>query len=134
MFLIRKWFTQDEPRRLWFISICLKFGVKVRSIQGLWFFNFLLFFSILSRKPNFEWKQFLGSGSWSVGSARFWFPGSGSLKLWGSTDPDPMGKISAKRCKIMSFTLQIQIWTIKKREIIKFECSIKFQHKCKRIK
>jgi len=37
--------------------------------------------------------QCLGSGSGSVGSARFWLPGSGSAKICGSTDPDPRGKI-----------------------------------------
>jgi len=41
--------------------------------------------------------QSLGSGS--VGSARFWLPGSGSAKICGSTDPDPRGKISTKNCK-----------------------------------
>ena len=35
--------------------------------------------------------QCLGSGS--VGSVRFWLPGSGSAKICGSTDPDPRGKI-----------------------------------------
>ena len=31
-----------------------------------------------------------------IGSARFWLPGSryGSAKIYGSTDPDPRGKIS----------------------------------------
>jgi len=38
-----------------------------------------------------------GSGSGSVGSARFWLPGSGSAKILRSTDPDPRGKISAKK-------------------------------------
>ena len=27
-------------------------------------------------------KQYLGSGSGSIGSARFWLPGSGSAKIW----------------------------------------------------
>ena len=27
-----------------------------------------------------------------LGSARFWFPGSGSAKICGSTDPDPRGQ------------------------------------------
>ena len=40
-------------------------------------------------------RQCLGSGS--VGSARFWLPGSGSAKICGSTDPG--GKISTKSCK-----------------------------------
>jgi len=35
----------------------------------------------------------------SVGSARFWLPGSGSSKIFGSTDPDPRGKISTKNYK-----------------------------------
>ena len=40
-------------------------------------------------------------GSGSVGSARFWLPGSGSgsAKICGSTDPDPRGKISTKNYK-----------------------------------
>jgi len=43
--------------------------------------------------------QCLGSGS--VGSARFWPPGSksGSAKICGSMDPDPRGKISTKNDK-----------------------------------
>ena len=32
-----------------------------------------------------------------LGSARFWFPGS--AKICGSTNPDPMGKISTKNCQ-----------------------------------
>ena len=40
--------------------------------------------------------QCLGSGSCEF--ARFWLPGSGSAKICGSTDPDPMGKISTKNC------------------------------------
>jgi len=44
-------------------------------------------------------KQCLGSGS--VGSARFWLPGSGfgSAKICGFTDPDPRGKMLTKNCK-----------------------------------
>ena len=38
--------------------------------------------------------QCLGFGS--VGSARFWLPGSGSDKICGFTDPDLRGKISTK--------------------------------------
>ena len=41
-----------------------------------------------------EKKQCLGCGS--VGSARFWLPGSRSAKICGSTDPDPKGKKSTK--------------------------------------
>jgi len=42
-----------------------------------------------------------------VGSARFWLPGSryGSAKIYGSTDPDPRGKISTKNCKNNFFLL-----------------------------
>ena len=40
--------------------------------------------------------QCLGSGSGSVGSPRFWLPGSGSAKICGSTDPDPKGKKTTK--------------------------------------
>ena len=57
--------------------------------------------------------------SQTVGSVRFWLPGIGSAKIGGSTDPDPKGKISTKNCK-KKFTLKPQIWTLKKREIIKF--------------
>ena len=39
-------------------------------------------------------EQCLGSGS--VGSARFWLPGSGSAKICGSTDPDPKSKYQPK--------------------------------------
>ena len=56
--------------------------------------------------------------SQTVGSVRFWLPGIGSAKIGGSTDPDPKGKISTKNCK-KKFTLKPQIWTLKKREIIK---------------
>jgi len=48
--------------------------------------------------------QCLGSGS--VGSARFWLPGSGSAKICGPTDPDPKGKILTKNSKKKSFLLQ----------------------------
>jgi len=48
-----------------------------------------------------ERKQCLGSGS--VGSARFWFPGSGFAKICGSTDPDTRGKISTKTAKTNFF-------------------------------
>ena len=48
--------------------------------------------------------QCLGYGSGSVGSARFWLPGSGSAKICGSTDPDPRGKISIKNWKKKNFT------------------------------
>ena len=38
---------------------------------------------------------------------RFWLPGFGSgfAKICGSTDPDPMGKISTKNCKKKTFLL-----------------------------
>jgi len=42
-----------------------------------------------------DYGQCLGSGS--VGSARFWLPGSGSATICGSTDPDPRGKITTKK-------------------------------------
>ena len=42
----------------------------------------------------------------SVGSARFWLPGSGSAKTCGSTNPDPRGKISTKNCKKKLITLK----------------------------
>ena len=35
-------------------------------------------------------------GSVSVGSARFWLPGSGSAKKCGTTDPDPRAKYQPK--------------------------------------
>ena len=35
----------------------------------------------------------------SVGSARFWLPGSESAKLLGFTDPDARGKTSTINCK-----------------------------------
>ena len=66
-------------------------------------------------KPN----QCLGSGSESVGSARFWLPGSGSAKIRGSTDPDPKGKISTKNCKKIFLLLKLKSELLKKREIIK---------------
>ena len=59
----------------------------------------------------------LGSGS--VGSARFWVPGSGtgSTKICGSTDPDP-----TKSCKKKT-TLKTQILTIEKRDLKNFPIS-----------
>ena len=48
-------------------------------------------------------KQCLGSGS--VGSARFWLPGSGSAKICGCTDPNPRDKISAKNYQKKFLTL-----------------------------
>ena len=60
--------------------------------------------AVLPYNCSFSFKQCLGSGS--VGSARFWLPGSGSAKIYGSTDPDPRGKISTKNCKKeLNFTL-----------------------------
>ena len=59
----------------------------------------------------------------SVGSVRFWLPGSGSgsSKICRSTDPDSRGKITTKNCKKKTFfTPKPQIWTFEKREIIKF--------------
>jgi len=61
--------------------------------------------------------QCLGSGS--VGSARFWLPGSGSAKICGSTDPDPRGKISTKNCKKKTVLLLKPKSDFEKREIIK---------------
>ena len=59
------------------------------------------------------WNQCLGYGSGSVGSARFWLPGSGSAKICGSTDPDPRGKISIKNYKKKLFyskTPNLNFW------------------------
>ena len=55
--------------------------------------------SVITWKPWNNCRQCLGSGFGSVGSARFWLPGSGSAKICGSKDPDPRGKISTKNCK-----------------------------------
>ena len=54
-------------------------------------------------------------GSVSVGSARFWVPGSGSAKIYRS--PDPRGKISIKRAKKLFYSQNpnLNYW---KREII----------------
>jgi len=60
--------------------------------------------------------QCLGSGS--VGSARFWLPGSGSTKICGSTDPDPRGKKSTKNCKKKTLILNPKSELLKEREII----------------
>jgi len=46
-----------------------------------------------------------GLGFGSVGSARFWLPGSGSAKICGSTDPDLRRKISTKNCKKKTFLI-----------------------------
>jgi len=59
--------------------------------------------------------QCLGSGS--VGSARFWLPGSGSAKICGSTDPDPRGKISTKNCKKTFLLLKPKSELLKKENI-----------------
>ena len=53
-------------------------------------------------------------------SARFWLPGFGSAKIFGSMDPDPRGKISTKngrRKKIVSYTPNLNYY--KKRDYIK---------------
>jgi len=52
-------------------------------------------------------QQFLGSVSGSVGSARFWLPGSGSAKKCGSTDTDPWGKYQQKTAKKLTLKPQI---------------------------
>ena len=59
--------------------------------------------------------QCLGSGS--VGSARFWLPGSESAKICGSTAPDQRGKISTKNWKKNFFTPKTQIWTFEKERL-----------------
>ena len=63
----------------------------------------------------FYQKQYFGS----VGSEKFWLPGSGSAKICGFTDPDPRCKISTKNSKKNFFTPKTQFWTFVKREIIK---------------
>ena len=73
------------------IWICIKISWTLSTVL-----------SIDSAKPrDFEQCLGSGSGSGSVGSARFWLPGtgSGSAKICGSTDPDPRGKISTKTAK-----------------------------------
>ena len=81
-----------------------------------------------------RFRQCLGSGSGSVGSARFWLPGSGFAKICGSTDPDPRGKISTKNCKKKKFYSQNpnpNYWKNYKNFLIS-EWFIKFYHKNKR--
>ena len=68
----------------------------------------------------YTWRQCLGSGSGSVGSARFWLPGSGSAKICGSTNPDQGGKISTKNCKKTFLLLKPKSELLKKMEITKF--------------
>ena len=58
--------------------------------------------------------QCLGSGSGSVGSARFWLPGSGSAKI--CRYPDPRGKISTKNGKKNFFTPKPHSELLKKRD------------------
>ena len=57
-----------------------------------------------------RFNQCLGSGY--VGSARLWLSGTGSGKIWGSTDPDPRCKISTKNCKnkILSLNPNLNYW------------------------
>ena len=74
------------------------------SIYMLKRLNFHLL-SGMSDSQRYPLNQCLGSGS--VGSARFWLPGSGSAKICGSADPNPRGSISTK-CKT-NFTLKTQI-------------------------
>ena len=62
--------------------------------------------------------QRLGSGS--VGSARFWLPGSGSAKICGSTDPDPRCKYQPKTAKKKHFNSKLKSELLKKKkELIK---------------
>ena len=70
-------------------------------------FLYNIFLCVSSVRYDFE--QDLGFGS--VGSARFWLPGSRSAKTCGSTDPDPRGKISTKNF----FTPKTQIQTFEKK-------------------
>jgi len=62
----------------------------------------------------FGFNQCLGFGS--VGSARFWLPGSGSAKICGSTNPDPRGKKSTKICKKKTFLLLNPKYELLKKE------------------
>ena len=71
--------------------------------------------SVITWKPWNNCRQCLGS----VGSGRFWLPGSGSAKICGSSDPDPRGKISTKKLKKIFFYSETPIRNFKKREIIK---------------
>ena len=66
------------------------------------------------------YEQCLGSGS--VGSARFWRPGSGSgsAKICRSTDPDPRVKKNNQKLQKKTFLiLRPKFELLKKREIIK---------------
>ena len=95
----------------WYFKLLL-FNTKVYDIRlqryGKLEFEKSIF---LSKQKGLVWineklasNQCLGSGS--VGSARFWLPGSGSGKICGSTDPDSSGKISTKNCKKKLFSSQ----------------------------
>ena len=71
---------------------------------------------------DFYSRQCLGSRFESVGSARFWLPGSGSgpAKMCGFTNPELRpGQNVKQKLKKNCFTLKTQIKTIEKREIIK---------------
>ena len=70
--------------------------------------------------------QCLGSGSGSMGSARFWLP---LAKICGSMDQDSRGKISTKNCKKHFFLLKPKSLTFQKRKIIKISWFKKFWDK-----
>ena len=53
-------------------------------------------FTLMEKTQSYQ--QCLESGS--VGSARFWLPGSGSAKICGSTDPDPRAKYQPKTANL----------------------------------
>jgi len=96
--------------------ICFQFQFISLSAVSLLFAFFeslmcvifgLHYFGVRISSSSYATEQCLGSVS--VGSARFCLPGSGSTKIYGSTDPDPRGKISTKKCEKKNFTPKIQI-------------------------
>ena len=94
--------------------------IKILSIFNLKHKQKLFYFKCIILKDQKTYQQCLGSGSWSVGSARFWLPGSGSRKICGSTNLDLRGKISTKNWK------KIILLSKPKSELLKKEILEKF--------
>ena len=83
---------------------------KIPGISEFILFNIYISLILLSY---YYFHRCLESGS--VGSARFWLPGSGSLKICESTDPEQRAKFQPKTEKKNFFTLKTQIWTFDKK-------------------
>ena len=78
--LVLYWYPQQDYPRLFLQTLELHWqNSRQRTLSGLWT-------NSLKGLLIYYYKQCLGSGSGSVGSARFLLPRSGSAKICGSTD------------------------------------------------